>query len=528
MQSAKDQLVIRHAKAVQEGRDEDAAEAKRRLEELERKSRTRVADKRLTDQTEEGVADYFAMMFVNDVRFVPKLGWFRWKGSHWEQDEAGEVYGCFREVTARLRKQGLDMPTKTEEQEREAKAFRQFVVRVRSARSHDAVLRIASRDSRLVVKRDELDQRPTLLPCLNGTVDLTTGELCPAKREDLLSRVVPVEYDPKATAPMFEAFLRRIQSDREMRDFLQRLLGYGLFGFVREHVFPIFYGDGANGKSVLAQAVQHVVGEYAQTVPRTLVVETRNEQHKTQIARLHRTRMGFIHETERDARLNVEAVKMLTGGDVLTGHFMRKDFFDFMPSHTLYLLSNWKPQVDAAMRAVWRRLLLIPFDVEIPLEEQDLSLADKIVEKESAGVLRWLVEGAAWWWTFSQLRDGGSGLLPPKRVVDETKEYQLQEDVVGRFVDECCDLGKGRKVQAGKLYAAYKDYCKREGIEKPATSNKFADAIQRVKGADGRRIGKSEKSGGDGRRYYDGIGLHASAEQDPREAPDDDPENWSL
>ncbi|MBW2160503.1 MAG: hypothetical protein JRH14_11185 [Deltaproteobacteria bacterium] len=340
--------------------------------------------------------------------------------------------------------------------------------------------------------------------------------------------MVPVEYDPDATAPMFEAFLRRIQPDREMRDFLQRLLGYGLFGFVREHVFPIFYGDGANGKSVLAQAVQHVVGEYAQTVPRTLVVETRNEQHKTQIARLHRTRMGFIHETERDARLNVEAVKALTGGDVLTGHFMRKDFFDFMPSHTLYLLSNWKPQVDAAMRAVWRRLLLIPFDVEIPIQEQDLSLADKIIEEESAGVLRWLVEGATWWWTFSQLRDGSSGLLPPKRVVDETKEYQLQEDIVGRFVDECCDLGKGRKVQAGKLYAAYKDYCKREGIEKPATSNKFADAVQRVKGAGGRRLGKSEKDSVDGRKYYAGIGLHATDEQDPREVPDDDPENWGF
>ena len=219
MRTAKEQLVIRHAKAVQEGRGDDAAEAKRKLEELERRSRMRVADKRLSDQTEEGVADYFAMMFADDIRFVPKFGWFRWKGSHWEQDETGEVYGCFRGVTARLRKQGLEMPTKTEEQEREAKAFRQFVVRVRSARSHDAVLRIASRDSRLVVKRGELDQRPTLLPCLNGTVDLTTGELYKAKREDLLSRVVPVEYDPKATAPMFEAFLRRIQPDREIRDF---------------------------------------------------------------------------------------------------------------------------------------------------------------------------------------------------------------------------------------------------------------------------------------------------------------------
>lgn len=521
--SSVDELYQSAREAYQQGYDDEGdrleAEAKRRM---------RVTDMPLVDQTEEGVADYFVMMFKDELRYVPKFGWFRWQGSHWEQDETGEAFGCFREVTARLRKQLSSMPAKDDEQRAKAKAFRRFVSRTRSARAHDAVLKIASRDQQLVVRRDALDQQPTLLPCFNGTIDLTTAELREAKREDLLSRVAPVKYDPNATAPKFERFLEEIQPDPRMREFLQRLLGYGLFGCVREHVFPIFYGDGANGKSVLAQAVQHVVGEYAQTVPRTLVVETRNEQHKTQVARLHRTRMGFVHETERDARLNVEAVKMLTGGDILTGHFMRQDFFDFMPSHTLYLLSNWKPQVDAAMRAVWRRLLLIPFDVEIAPENQDLSLADTIIAEESAGVLRWLVEGATWWHAFMYATNGASGLLPPKRVLDETKEYQLQEDIVGRFVDECCDLGKGRKVQAGKLYAAYKDFCKREGIEKPATSNKFADAVQKVKGADGRRLGKSEKTGGDGRRYYDGIGLHASAEQDPREAPDDDPESWGL
>jgi putative DNA primase/helicase len=518
-----DDLFQAARKAYRRGDDKEGD----RLE-AEAKRLQRFADMPLTDQTEEGVADYFTKMFVGEFRFVPKLGWFRWQGSHWEQDETGEVYVSLREVTSRLRRQWNDMPTETEVQEKRKKAFGQFVSRSRSARSHDAFLKIASRDSQLIALPQELDQQPTLLPCLNGTVDLTTGELREAKREDLLSRVIHLAYDPSAKAPKFEKFLEEVQPDPRMREFLQRLLGYGLFGCVREHVFPIFYGDGANGKSVLAQVVQHVVGEYAQTVPRTLVVETRNEQHKTQVARLHRTRMGFVHETERDAVLNVEAVKMLTGGDILTGHFMRKDFFDFVPSHTLYLLSNWKPQVDAAMRAVWRRLLLIPFDVEIAPEKQDLSLADTVIAEESEGVLRWLIEGASWWNAFTHAADGASGLLPPKRVIEETKEYQSQEDVVGRFVDECCDLGKGRKVQAGKLYTAYKDYCKREGIEKPATSNKFADAVRRVKGAGGRRIGKSEKDSVDGRKYYDGIGLHASEEQDPREVLDDDPESWSF
>jgi putative DNA primase/helicase len=217
----------------------------------------------------------------------------------------------------------------------------------------------------------------------------------------------------------------------------------------------------------------------------------------------------------------VEAVKMLTGGDTLTGNFMRQDFFDFEPTHTLYLLSNFKPQVDNALKAVWRRLLLIPFDVEIPEAKQDLSLADKIVEEESAGVLRWLVEGAAWWWTFSQLRDGGSGLLPPQRVTDETKEYQRDEDVIGGFVDECCELGAHAKARAGDLYKAYKEYCKSEGIDDPASSNMFAEALKRISYADGQRIAKKRDGAG---RYYEGIGLPASDEQDPREVPDD----WSF
>lgn len=100
--------------------------------------------------------------------------------------------------------------------------------------------------------------------------------------------------------------LERIQPDLGTRLFIQRLLGGSAFGFVREHVFPIFFGDGANGKSVLASIVQHVLGDFAQTAPASLVIETRNEPHMTQIASLWGVRLAFVHETKRGVRLNVE------------------------------------------------------------------------------------------------------------------------------------------------------------------------------------------------------------------------------
>jgi putative DNA primase/helicase len=120
------------------------------------------------------------------------------------------------------------------------------------------------------------------------------------------------------------------------------------------------------------------------------------------------------------------------------------------------------------------------------------------------------------------MRDGGSGLLPPKCVVDETREYQRDEDVIGRFVEECCELGAHAKVRAGDVYRAYKEYCKREGIDDPASSNMFAEALKRISYADGKRVAKKRDGAG---RYYEGIGLPASDDGDPR-VPDDDPESW--
>src|SRR5262249_51176576 len=150
----------------------------------------------------------------------------------------------------------------------------------------------------------------------NGTLDLRTGELRPHRREDLLTKLCAVEYDPRARAPAWERFLAEVfPGDPALVGFLQRLLGRCLSGDVSEHVLPIFWGRGANGKPTLVNALLAVFGpDYAMKAPPDLIMVKRGAP-PTERADLFGRRLVVAMETEEGARLAEALVKDLTGGD---------------------------------------------------------------------------------------------------------------------------------------------------------------------------------------------------------------------
>lgn len=101
----------------------------------------------------------------------------------------------------------------------------------------------------------DFDADPWLLNCQNGTIDLRTGELREHRRDDLITKVAPVEYDPNAQAPIFAGFLERIIPNADIRGFVQRAFGMALAGEIRDNVLIILHGTGANGKSTLVEAI---------------------------------------------------------------------------------------------------------------------------------------------------------------------------------------------------------------------------------------------------------------------------------
>ena len=303
-----------------------------------------------------------------------------------------------------------------------------------------------------VIGHEELDTDPWILNVANGTVDLRTGHLRSHRPDDLCTMQVPVAYDPGARAPLWEACLERWQPDPEVRAYLQREAGAGATGRPTE-ILAVHHGGGGNGKSRYFGALGRTLGPYFVVPHRSLLVRQRHEQHDTVRADLFRRRLAVAAETDSGARIDEEKVKALTGGDRIKGRRMREDPWEFWPTHTLALFSNYRPRVKGEDTGIWRRLVLVPWNVEIPPGERDDNLATKL-ETEAPGILAWIVEGAR---QFCE-----RGLDPPEVVRMATESYRASEDTFSRFVEERCELDPEARAKAGDLWEAWTDYCRTE------------------------------------------------------------------
>ena len=304
-----------------------------------------------------------------------------------------------------------------------------------------------------------------------GTVDLTTGKIKAHERKDKITRITKASCENlDVTCPRWTLFLREILSgDSETIDFMQRAIGYALTGEIRENVLFIMHGDGANGKTTLVETVMHVLGDYAKSAAPDLLLQRRNESHPTGVADLMGARFVSSVEVDDGRRLNESLVKRLTGRDTIKARFMRQDFFDFIPSHKLFVAVNHRPEIQGTDKGIWRRIRLVPFEVEIPEEQQDPKLLEKLIE-EAAGILAWAVRGCLTW------QQSGLGL--PSAVKEASQVYQAESDVVGRFIDECCEIDKSYKITKRELYDFYKEWCEKNG-ERHQTSKKIGGLIKK-------------------------------------------------
>jgi len=369
-------------------------------------------------------------------------------------------------------------------------------IRSESASALTAMVRLARGIPGVIVDHEELDANPAILNVLNGTIDLRTSELRPRDPGDLCTRQCPVVYDPRATAPLWQACLERWQPNPEIRDYLQIEAGAGATGYATE-TMSIHHGDGANGKSKFFGVLQFVLGPYAVTPHKSLLVTSHHEQHPTVLASLFRARLAVASETAVTDRLNDEQVKNLTGGDRLRARRMREDEWAFSPSHTLVMFSNHRPRVRGQDEGIWRRVRLVPWNVTIPSEERDEHLSDKLAA-EAPGILRWLVEGAR--------RYLADGLSAPEVIRAATDSYRASEDTVGQFLADVVTFTPDGVVSSSALIAAHEAWCADAGVKDPGHWKLVTTRLK----AGGARAKRTH----DGRRWA-GIALTNEASERP-------------
>ncbi len=397
---------------------------------------------------------YFA---AGNYKYIPDVGWYRWEQGRYVFDKEKSIMQTAIEAAA-----FVEHTNASQDQIKWAQAS------ANKDRISNAIT-LAGTDPEVLVKAVELDAQPNDLCTPAGIINLQTGEVREAiKAVDLNTRQTVVA--PKnISTPLWSGFLKEVLQDEERILYLQELLGASLFGDSRYHVLPVLAGSGANGKSTLLDVVCGILGDYAATMPENFLLDTGNGAHPTEIARLRGVRFAMASETRPDGKFNESRVKMLTGGDMLSARFMNQNFFDFKPTHTLFLAVNHLPAVKSGGDGFWRRLRKMDFKVTIPKSKQRENFAQTMIEQEGSGILQWIVEGA--------VRVTNQGFNEPESVRMATLEYRHEEDHIAKFIDESIVLAVEGTVTKTTLFNSYRDWCESNG-EKPISQNAFNREIR--------------------------------------------------
>lgn len=457
--------------------------------------------------TDLGNARRLVAVHGADLRYTSGLGRLHYDGRRWSCDEIGEWPRRAKTVPEILRKEAAQIEVHDRRQGVEITAHAD---RSESRGHLEAMMELAQSEPGIVARPGDFDRDAWAFNTLSGTINLRTDELRPSRREDLITHLAPVLYDREAPCPRWQAFLERILPDRDVREFLQRLLGSSLVAGNVDQKITICAGSGANGKSTLAAVMRRVLGDYGATCDSSALLGGNDDAGpRPDLTRLAGVRLLFVPEIGIGRALDESLVKRMTGNDPLVARALYHEPFEFTPQFTPILFVNHLPTIRDGSHGMWRRVLQVPFDVTIPPEEQEPHLPD-VLDGERSGILNWLLDGCLAW-----QRDG---LNPPPAVLLATAEYRDMQDPLAEFVAARCILAPAFVTAAADLYRAYTAWADETGDRQPLGTRAFGMRLRE------RGLIRLHRRGG---WAWRGVGLLGAPEETGLPIlPHDDRENF--
>ncbi|MEN6371754.1 MAG: phage/plasmid primase, P4 family [Armatimonadota bacterium] len=443
--------------------------------------------------TDLGNSERLIAAYGSDLRYDVNSGkWLVWNGRVWEPDNTGQVNRMARQVIRSMYALLQDCSTQAERD-----ALYSHIRKSESAPRLAAMVELAKYCPNIPVQSSDLDDDKWSLNCLNGTMDLRTGKIAPHRRENLITKLVPVEYDESAACPTWERFLSEIfDNDSELITFVQKAAGYGLTGDTSEQCFFMLHGNGSNGKSTFLTVIREILADYHRKTGTDTLLDKEAGGPTNDIARLRGARFVSAIEAKPGKKLAEALVKELTGNDVISARFLHHEFFEFVPEFKLWLACNHLPHIDGQDNAIWRRIRLIPFKVQFQDTGtsagpyKDMMLPDKL-RMEYSGILAWMVQGCLLWQS--------ERLGAPSAVKEATNKYQSDMDVLSDFFDECCVIGTQYKSKSSELYNIYAEWSRARGEKYPLSNRTFSQRLE--------ERNQFQKYDSAGCKWWRGIGI---------------------
>lgn len=354
-----------------------------------------------------------------------------------------------------------------------AEKYLAFTMKRRDYKYVTSALNLAK--SMLSIHVSELDRNPNLLNTPEATYNLQLGMAGEQTHNpaDLITKITECSPGDDGMDIWLEAMDTFFCGDAELIEYVQKVIGLAAIGKVYEEFIIIAYGDGANGKSTFWNTVARVLGTYAGKISSDILTMGNKVNAQPEMAELKGKRLIIASEMQEGVRLNTAMVKQLCSTDEIQACKKYKDPFHFVPSHQVVLYTNHLPKVGANDDGIWRRLKVIPFNAKIKGNSDIKNYADYLYEKAAPAIMKWIIEGA------EKVSQSDHKVDDPKCVSDAVAAYREDNDWLGHFISECCDLDDAYEEKSGELYQQYRAYCIQNGEYTRSTTDFYA-AIEKA------------------------------------------------
>lgn len=433
---------------------------------------TRPALRQTFSYTESGMADRMQARHGDDWRYIAtrqKFGWLRWNGKVWETDKRGAITNLIDQLAQEAYMQADEIA----EDEKAADKLRAAIKPMLSNSKQLGATAQFARRPQVAADASELDANKLKVTCDNGVLDLTSMTFGPHDRQLLATKRLGVSFNAEATAPKWEKFLSDVLPDPQMREYLQRAVGYTLLGDpVRKAIFML-HGRSHTGKSQVINALTAIFGDFAEGAKeQTFRVNDAANGPTPGLHKLRGARLVTASESTEGVKLDEALIKQLTGGDTICSRPLYGDEESWVPEFSIWLATNHLPKFNSDDNAIWRRVKPIHFAVEFGKEgrEEVMDIGRRLVAEEGPGILNWILEGVK--------RYREVGLVEPEALTSGVTAYQAESDPVARFVATAVTEGAlieddNSKIESKVLYSQFQQWCQDEGIRYPLPASRF-------------------------------------------------------
>lgn len=451
------------------------------------------------DYSDVGQARVLCREYGDELKFTAATDFIRFDGEVWVEDkqmavaacvefldlQLADALDCLAEAKKALVDAGIDEKVvnagskavikEIEEEQMPlyfmlvgAEKYLAFTMKRRDYKYITSALNVAK--SMVTIKVSDLDKDPDLLNTPRATYVLSKGVAGeqPHDPYDLITKITDCSPGDDGEQIWLDTLQTLFCGDDELIEYVQKVIGLAAIGKVYEEFLIIAYGDGANGKSTFWNTIARVLGTYSGKISSDILTMGNKVNAQPEMAELKGKRLIIASEMQEGVRLNTSVVKQLCSTDEIQACKKYKDPFHFVPSHQVVLYTNHLPKVGANDDGIWRRLKVIPFNAKIKGNSDIKNYADYLFENAGSAIMKWIIEGA------EKVSKTGHKVDDPKCVRDAIAAYREDNDWLGHFIADCCEVGDGLTEKSGEFYQQYRAYCIQSGEFTRSTTDFYA------------------------------------------------------